>query len=152
MAGQVLGKVTAGGGTHLISNTFYGTCTTAAGTAAKIVKIVDNNTETFSLISGMLLAVKFTNSNTASNPTLAFQTASGTSISSIAAKNIYKYGDITPGAFAAATPWQAGSVILFVYDGTAWQMCDQTKVPEEVIASATEPDSTDTDTKIWIQL
>ena len=90
MAGQVLGKVTAGGGTHLISNTFYGTCDTAAGTAAKIVKLVDTNPNAATLITGMMLTVKFTNSNSVASPTLTIQTSSGTQI--IAAKSIMRYG------------------------------------------------------------
>ena len=120
MAGQVLGKVTAGGGTHLISNTFYGTCDTAAGTAAKIVKLVDTNTNAFSAITGMLLAVKFTNANSVANPTLTLQTNGAAAL--LAAKNIYRYGSTAPST-SAATSWQAGSVVLFVYDGTNWQMC-----------------------------
>jgi hypothetical protein len=99
MAGQVLGKVTAGGGTHLISNTFYGTCDTAAGTTAKIAKLVDTNTNAFSVITGMLLAVKFTNTNTAANPTLTLQTSGGTAL--LAAKNIYRYGSTAPSTSAA---------------------------------------------------
>ena len=60
MAGGVIGKVTAGGGTHLVTNTFYGTCDTAAATAAKIVKLTDTNPNAATLITGMLLCVKFT--------------------------------------------------------------------------------------------
>ena len=98
MAGQVLGKVTAGGGTHLISNTFYGTCDTAAATAAKIVKLVDTNTNAFSAITGMLLAVKFTYANAAANPTLTLQTNGAAAL--LAAKNIYRYGSVAPSTSA----------------------------------------------------
>lgn len=146
MAGQVLGKVTAGGGTHLISNTFYGTCETAVNTAAKIVKLVDTNTNAFSVITGMLLAVKFTNTNSVANPTLTLQTNGGTEL--LAAKNIYRYGSTAPST-SVATSWQAGSVILLVYDGSAWQMCGWLNdVSGEVIVSDVEPDPTDTSTKI----
>ena len=120
MAGQVLGKVSAGGGTHLISNTFYGTCDTLASTAAKIVKLVDTNTNAFTAITGMLLAVKFTYTNSATNSTLTLQTNGGGSL--LTAKNIYRYGSTAPST-SAATSWQAGSVVLFVYDGASWQMC-----------------------------
>ena len=120
MAGQVLGKVTAGGGTHLISNTFYGTCATAAGTAAKIVKLVDTNTDAFSAIAGMLLAVKFTNTNSVANPTLTLQTYGAVTL--LDAKNIYRYGTTAPST-SSTSSWKAGSVVLLVYDGLAWQMC-----------------------------
>ena len=101
MAGQILGKVTAGGGTHLISNTFYGTCDTVASTAAKIVKLVDTNTNAFAAITGMLLAVKFTYTNSATNSTLTLQTNGGGSL--LAAKNIYRYGSTAPSTSAATS-------------------------------------------------
>jgi len=49
-----------------ISNIFYGTCDTAAGTAAKVV----NNVTGFHLNTGVMMAVKFSNNNTVANPTL----------------------------------------------------------------------------------
>ena len=101
MAGQVLGKVTAGGGTHLISNTFYGTCESASGTVVKAVKLVDADTDAFSVITGMLLAVKFTYANSASNPSLLLQTNGGTSL--LDAKRIYRYSNVIPGVSAATS-------------------------------------------------
>ena len=53
-----------GGGT---SNTLlYGVCDTAADTVAKTATI-DNS---FELVEGATIAIKFTNANTATNPTL----------------------------------------------------------------------------------
>ncbi len=43
----------------------YGVCTTSAGTAAKVVTLDD-----FKLEEGAIIAVKFSNVNTAANPTL----------------------------------------------------------------------------------
>lgn len=117
MAGGVIGKVTAGGGTHLVTNTFYGTCATAANTAAKIVKLADSNPNAATLITGMLLCVKFTYSNTVANPTLTIQTSGGTQL--IAAKSIMKYGTTIPGT-TEATSWTAGAIVPFIYDGTNW--------------------------------
>lgn len=117
MTGGVIGKITAGGGTHLVTATFYGTCATAKGTAAKIVKLSDTTVDSVTLITGMTLAVKFTAENTVANPTLTVQTNGGTEL--IAAKSIMRYGT-TAVATNAATSWRAGAIVLFVYDGTNW--------------------------------
>ena len=122
MANGVIGKVTAGGGTHLVTSTFYGTCTTAAGTAAKIVKLADATPDSATLITGMLLAVKFTNGNTVANPTLTIQRNANTT-NLIAAKSIMAYGSTKAGN-ASGTAWRAGAVILFIYDGTNWVITD----------------------------
>lgn len=122
MANGVIGKVTAGGGTHLVTSTFYGTCTTAAATAAKIVKLADATPDSATLITGMLLAVKFTNSNTAESPTLTVQRNANTT-NLIAAKPIVMYGSTAAGT-ATGTSWKAGAIVLFVYDGTNWVITD----------------------------
>lgn len=113
MANGIIGKVTAGGGTHLVTSTFYGTCATAAGTAAKIVKLADATADAATAIVGMTLAVKFTNSNTVANPTLTVQRNSNTT-NLIAATSIKAYGTTAPGT-TVATSWRAGAVVLFVY-------------------------------------
>lgn len=113
MANGIIGKVTAGGGTHLVTSTFYGTCATAAGTAAKIVKLADATADAATAIVGMTLAVKFTNSNTVANPTLTVQ-RNGNTTNLIAATSIKAYGTTAPGT-TVATSWRAGAVVLFVY-------------------------------------
>lgn len=98
----------ANGGTG-VSNTsrlsFYGTCSTAANTAAKVVSCPD-----FSLAAGVRIAVKFTNSNTAANVTL--------NVNSTGTKNVYLYGTTR----WVGTPWQAQEIVEFIYDGTNYQM------------------------------
>lgn len=94
----------------------YLTCATAAGTAAKTTTLVSGTLPT-TLTAGMQVAVKFTNSNTAANPTLT--------IGSYGAKSIKRYGTTSPST-SAVTSWNAGNVIIFVYDGTYWQMADWT--------------------------
>ena len=129
MAGQTIGKVVAGGKTHTVTSTFYGTCATAAGTALKEVIINEiNTTEALSFINGMTLTVKFTNANTHATPTMTLFNNSGTaaaptkgSTTLLANKQIMRYGTTKPGNSAAAS-WQAGSVVTFVYDGTYWQI------------------------------
>lgn len=86
----------------------FGTCDTAAGTAAKAVSIT---TGTFSLEAGARVAVKFDNANTASTPTL--------NVNSKGAKNIFHKGaKITSGSNKALL----AGVVDFIYDGTQWHL------------------------------
>lgn len=91
----------AGGGPY------YATCSTAAGTAAKTASC-----EGFTLKTGAAVAVKFSSANTAASPTL--------NVNNTGAKYIKKYGST---AYMSGV-WSAGSVCLFVYDGTYWVMVD----------------------------
>lgn len=88
---------------------YYGTCGTAAGTAAKVAT-VDGVTE---LYTGLVLAIKFTYANTVANPTF--------NVNSLGAKAIYQYGTTKASDTAATTGWQAGHVVLLIYDGTGFQ-------------------------------
>ena len=86
----------------------FGTCSTAAGTAAKTVSVTSG---TFNLEAGARVTVKFTYANTASTPTL--------NVNSKGAKNIYSKGSqITTGANKSLL---AGTVDL-IYDGTQWHL------------------------------
>jgi len=82
----------------------YGVCSTAAATRAKTVTVTFSGT--LSLYAGLRVTVKFSNSNTASAPTL--------NVNSTGAKAIKSYGTTN------ATTWIAGQVLTFVYDGTNW--------------------------------
>lgn len=81
----------------------YGTCSTAAATAAKVATATG-----FELVSGTSVSIKFTYANTAASPTL--------NINSLGAKAVYVNG--TRYAY-----WAAGSTVTFVYDGTQFQVC-----------------------------
>lgn len=83
----------------------YGTCATAAGTAAKAAAITG-----FKLVTGARVAIKFSAANTAANPTL--------NVSGTGAKAIKKYGTTAVDVNA----WVAGAVVEFTYDGTNWLM------------------------------
>lgn len=120
MAGGIIGKVTAGGGTHLVTSTFYGTCTTASNLATKEVKLVDATQTSATFITGMTLAVKFTYSNTTTVATeLVVKNSNGTEL--LGRKVIKLYGTTAPSNTPAAS-WRAGAVVLFIYDGTNWVM------------------------------
>lgn len=82
----------------------YGTCSTAAATAAKVVALTG-----FKLVTGAHIKVKFTVTNTASNPTL--------NVNSTGAKAIYYRGSaISAGYLAANRTYE------FVYNGTQWEL------------------------------
>lgn len=88
--------------------TRFGTCSIAAGTAAKTVSI---SSGTFTLESGAKVTVNFTYANTADNPTL--------NVNSKGAKNIFHRGArITTGVNKALL----AGVCDFVYDGTQWHL------------------------------
>lgn len=85
-----------------VGNT-YGTCTTAAGTAAKVATLSG-----FTLTTGSIVAIKFSNFNTHTSPSL--------NVNSTGAKPIYdyrtnSYPDV--GAIMSGTH-------LFVYNGAQW--------------------------------
>lgn len=82
----------------------YNTCSTSASTAAKTVSKAN-----FQLSTGAEITVKFTVTNTASNPTL--------NVNSTGARSIYYNGtNIQASALAA------NRVYKFVYDGSYWQL------------------------------
>ena len=82
----------------------FGSCSTAAGTAAKVVSCTG-----FVLASGSRITVKFTTTNTAANPTL--------NVNSTGAKAIkYRGSTISAGYLAA------GRVYTFIYDGTNYEL------------------------------
>lgn len=86
----------------------YGTCSTAAGTAAKTASV--NGGSNFSLVTGAKIYIKFSAANTVANPTL--------NINSTGAKNIYYQG----AALTVAQSWEAGETVPFIYDGTNWNI------------------------------
>ena len=103
-----VGTVTVGSDTHLVGATLYGTCSTAANTAAKVVNCPNFDT----IVVGVMIAVKFSNGNTATSPTM--------NVNNTGAKNILIHGITELGDI----DWSIseGDVSLFVYDGTAWNL------------------------------
>lgn len=89
----------------------YGTCTTAAATAAKEATVGG----TFTLETGAFVYVKMSNANSVANPTL--------DVNDTGAHKIMRYGT-TAASTNANTSWYAGTVVGFVYDGTNWLMLD----------------------------
>lgn len=106
MAIQTINSLRFGDNIHPLALP-YGVCSTAADTAAKTVTV--NN---FSLETGAMVVVKFTNANSIKNPTL--------NVNNTGAKAIMRYGTTTASTGTTTTGWVAGAVQMFVYDGTNW--------------------------------
>lgn len=92
---------------HPVTSVLYGTCDTAAGTAAKVVTCADFDT----LMTGVTIRVKFDNANTAASPTV--------NINSTGAKSVYRFGSTAP---VDGDSWKAGEVVDLLYDGTSFFM------------------------------
>lgn len=110
----------------------YATCSTAANVATKVATLASG---TLTLTAGTTVAITFTYTNTAENPTL----------------NVSSTGDIAIYAGNVNLPdiynWQAGDTIVFVYNGTNWQITntnnnDRTVYKAEVTAEEPIPAAT----------
>lgn len=85
----------------------YGTCSTAANIAVKVVACDD-----FNLVEGSTVMVKFTNANTVDNPTL--------NVNNTGDKTIHYRG--TALTASSLANWNAGDVVEFRYNGTQWDL------------------------------
>ena len=83
--------------------THYGTCSTAAATAAKVVACTG-----FTLVTGAEITVRFSQSNTATNPTL--------NVNNTGAKDIYYGGNKVTNEIVANNPY------TLIYTGTRYEM------------------------------
>ena len=101
--------------------THYGSCSTAAATAAKTVACAG-----FTLVTGAKIAVKFTVTNTAANPTLNVQ--------STGAKAIYYRGAaISAGYLAANRTYE------FIYNGTQYELVGDLDTNSTYTAASAAP-------------
>ena len=110
--------------------THYGTCSTAASTAAKVVSLSG-----FALVTGARVIVRFTVTNTAANPTL--------NVNNTGAKAIrYRNSAISAGYLAANRTYE------FVYDGSYWQLVGDIDTDTKLsIATEAEADAGTNNTK-----
>lgn len=88
----------------------YGTCSTGAATGTKTVTLPDSYSN-FTVSTGSIVAVKFTYTNTVASTSLKL------SVAGVTAQ--IKYLNTT---FPSNQHWTAGSVVEFIYDGSAWQV------------------------------
>ena len=121
-------------------DSFYGTCSTAAATAAKVITVVDTE-DNFSLRPGVLVTIKFDNVNTANNPTFNVNDTGAKPVSYnnaiVSTDSLWAGGDSAPS--------------LYVYDGTNWVLLAYSaySTAQSVIVN---PSSAPTgDGSIWIE-
>jgi phage gp45-like len=91
------------------TNIVYGTCDTAAGTAAKVITIQGN--DNWALTTGSIVVVKFTNTNSASNVTL--------NVNGTGAKSIW-YNNAAYTSSSNIVCGYAKRYTTYMYDGTYW--------------------------------
>lgn len=114
MAGEIgtntvkyISKITLPDGTAYTlrdRNVLYGTCSTAASTVTKQVKLADSTISsveisTDTVVAGTFLAVKFTNSNTADSPNLSIYNSTGSYLL-FSSRDIKKFGTTAVGTTA----------------------------------------------------
>jgi hypothetical protein len=96
-----------------INKVYTAKCTTAAGTTAKLATLDDS--EGFSLVAGVRVAVTFTYGNSATTPTL--------NVNSSGAKTIAipnSVSGFTTGNGTTYNTWGAYETLVFTYNGTYW--------------------------------
>lgn len=113
---------------HPVTSTLYGTCSTAAATADKVV--VCSNVDV--LTNGMTLRVVFENGNTASDPTL--------NVNSLGAKAVYRFGTTKP---VGDSSWEAGAVVDLMYNGTSFYMLNSDDIGSIKSDISAKQDATD---------
>lgn len=92
------------------TNVAYGTCTTAAATAAKVIT-TSNNTN-WELVAGSLITVSFSNTNSANNPTF--------NVNGTGAKSV-KYQSSVISTSSLNRAGRANVPITYMYDGTYYR-------------------------------
>ena len=97
-----------GGGSQ---TSWYGTCSTTATTAAKVVTC-----EGFTLDTGARIAIKFSNAN-------GKHSGFSLNVNDTGAKTVYVNGYSV--SSANTLYWGAGTILTFVYDGTYWCLEDK---------------------------
>lgn len=101
----------------------YGTCATAAATAAKAVALAG-----FALFVGATVTVRFDAGNTAASPTL--------NVNGTGAKAVVINGSAAPSAALAAMA--AYATATFTYDGTYWRMSGTDQATVDAVSAKSE--------------
>lgn len=104
ITGYVQDEISGVGGSQ---TTWYGTCSTATSTAAKVVTC-----ENFTLVKGAVISILFTAANVAATPTLNVNSTGAVSI---------RIGNTSVNGTTNTLKWSGNTVLTFVYDGTYFQ-------------------------------
>lgn len=110
---NIIYKINQGGTDYNIVSSAFCTCSTAAGTAAKVANLQNSADNGFVLATGVTIYVHFQYTNTASNPSL--------NVNGTGAKPIKRYGTTAAGT-TTYTSWYNLSVVALTYDGNYWVM------------------------------
>lgn len=106
-------QVTVGSTTYdIVARIFYGTCSTAASTTAKVVACTDFTSN--NLVAGAMILVKNTTANTGAVSSLTMN------VNSTGSKSIKKLYNGAISNLSDPSEFGANSSMLFVYDGTYW--------------------------------
>jgi len=125
----------AGGG---VGGTYYATCSTAAATAAKEATVSSDQGE-FVLKKGIIIIVRFTNENTATNATL--------NINNTGAKNVYQLANGGTTLLKSNTI-NAEDRITLVYDGNYYYIISTQRGSTEIWTPSVSAGIGDTDVTI----
>lgn len=103
---------------------FYGTCSTGATTAAKVVECVEFDTVN-DFIPGCMISVFFIYKNTAASENLTLSIGSNNTYT--AGKPIREsYANLDALQYIHNTALASGSIITFIYNGNEWQLIGST--------------------------
>ena len=91
------------------TNTGYGTCSTEAATAAKVITVIGNTN--WVLSAGSIITIKFSATNTASNPTF--------NVNGTGAKSVW-YGTALITTSSLSYAGYANRPSIYMYDGTQY--------------------------------
>ena len=93
------------------TNITFCTCSTAASTAAKVLTISEDSNKKWELSVGSIICVKFSTTNTASNPTF--------NVNNTGAKSVYFNTSKITTSYVNRAGY-AQRYALYIYDGTYW--------------------------------
>lgn len=102
---------------------YYGTCSTGANTATKVVSCSG-----FTLFTGAVIAVKFSNSQTSTDN--IYMNVNGTG-----EKRVYGIARTTSSTSRLDGAWEANEVKVFAYDGSYWRLIDQNIITNSQLSS-----------------
>lgn len=130
-----ISKIAKGNDTYDIKGvrtTYFGTCTTAADTAAKEISVNLDNGESFLLRKGTTIVVDFGYTNKAGNPTFS---VAGTTAAPIE----YKGNIITTASLSYAGDSRVD--MMYIYDGASWVYVAKNDDSNTTYSSLTESDA-----------
>lgn len=133
MSNVSISKFSDGTNVGYVTPLAYFECTTAANTAAKVA--TSPNSVAFtdtSLVAGVTVFIHFTNTNTATSPSLQVGTST--------AKYLFRTDSSGAGTWVGETvagSWKAGAVVSATYDGYAWVINDHSEAVGSIVVGST---------------